>query len=353
LASVEEQLVFYKKNEVMFTDQIALLKRDASFNESEIIALKIQREKLKKDKEDNLIKIDNYENASKRLDKLIGSQLTDNNRKGVRYKAVPPPSTGLFAHPTIDLSNTGLEEFKQPEFKGYGVKVNKSACENSSTEIKKTPDAPIIEDYVSDSDEDESEEIVTEKVQHKPEQANKPRNVRQNSRYNSANRNEMKTQRLGVGFQFSPKACFVCGSFSHLIKDYDFHDKKVVQKLMLNNVQKGIGQREVRPSGKVPIDTARQSSSRAAVPVSTARPINTVAPKSFVNVAKPRTNALQKTHSPSRRPFYQQTTLKNRNLKNKVNTVKINSVNTAKTKGVKSDAGKQGINVVKPSAFWV
>ncbi|GKD98897.1 putative ribonuclease H-like domain-containing protein, partial [Tanacetum coccineum] len=191
----------------------------------------------------------------------------------------------------------------------------------------------------------------SDNVQHKPEQANKPRNVRQNS------------------------------SFSHLIKDCDFHDKKVVQKPVLNNVQKGTGQKEGRPvwnnalrtnhqnfsnsrrnftptavltkSGKVPIDTARQSSSRAVVPVSTTRPINTVAPKSFVNVAKPRTNALQKTHSPSRRPFYQQTALKNRNLKNKVNTVKINSVNTAKTKQVKSAVGKQGINVVKPSACWV
>ncbi|GKB85980.1 ribonuclease H-like domain-containing protein [Tanacetum coccineum] len=48
LASIEEQLVFYKKNEVLFTNQIVVLKRDASFNESEIIALKIQIEKLKK-----------------------------------------------------------------------------------------------------------------------------------------------------------------------------------------------------------------------------------------------------------------------------------------------------------------
>ncbi|GKF02221.1 ribonuclease H-like domain-containing protein [Tanacetum coccineum] len=33
LASVEEQLVFYKKNEGMLCDQIVVLKRDASFNE--------------------------------------------------------------------------------------------------------------------------------------------------------------------------------------------------------------------------------------------------------------------------------------------------------------------------------
>nr|GEX71253.1 ribonuclease H-like domain-containing protein [Tanacetum cinerariifolium] len=37
----------------------------------------------------------------------------------------------------------------------------------------------------------------------------------------------MRTQKLGVGFWFSKKACFVCGSFSHLIKDCDFHDKKM------------------------------------------------------------------------------------------------------------------------------
>ncbi|GKB00960.1 hypothetical protein Tco_0829004 [Tanacetum coccineum] len=116
LAFVEEQLVFYKKNELIFTDQIVVLKRDASFKESEINALKIQLEKLKKDKEDNLIKIDSYENSFKSLDKLIKEQLTNNNRKGVGYNVVPPLPTGLFAPPSVDLSNSGLEEFGQPEF---------------------------------------------------------------------------------------------------------------------------------------------------------------------------------------------------------------------------------------------
>ncbi|GJV34336.1 ribonuclease H-like domain-containing protein [Tanacetum coccineum] len=50
LTSIEEQLVFYKKNEVMFCDQIAVLKRDASFKDSEINALKIEIEKLKNEK---------------------------------------------------------------------------------------------------------------------------------------------------------------------------------------------------------------------------------------------------------------------------------------------------------------
>ncbi|GJR00809.1 putative ribonuclease H-like domain-containing protein [Tanacetum coccineum] len=260
LASVEEQLVFYKKNEVMFCDQIAVLKRDASFKDSEINALNIQIEKLNKEKESNQIKIDNFENASKSLDKLIGS---------------------LFAPPTIDLSNSGLKEFQQPEFEGYGVKVNKSVCESSSSEIKKTPDAPIIEEWVSDSDEDESEVIVSDNLK----------------------------LPLCVG---------------------------VLTK-----------------SGIIPISTARQSSSRAAAPVSTVRPINTVASKPFVNILKPKPNAFQKSHSLSKRPFYQQTAFKNRILNNKVNTAKVNSVNTAKGKRVTNAIGEQGINAVKSSACWV
>ncbi|GJY01523.1 hypothetical protein Tco_0359675 [Tanacetum coccineum] len=151
----------------------------------------------------------------------------------------------------------------------------------------------------------------------------------------------------------------------------------MVQKPVINNVQKGNGQREVRPvwdnamrtnhqnssnsrrnfaptavltkSGIVPISTARQRSSRAAAPVSAARPINIAAPKPFVNVAKPIPNAFQKSHSLSRRPFNQLIALKNRILNNKVNTAKVNSVNTTKGKRVTSAVGKQGINVVKSS----
>ncbi|GJZ58104.1 hypothetical protein Tco_0613598 [Tanacetum coccineum] len=156
LASVEEQLVFYKKNESMLCDQIAVLKLDASFNESNINALKKQVERLKKEKENNQFKIDNFENASKSLDQLIRNQISDNNKKGLGYNAVPPPLTGLFLLPSIDLSNSGLEKLKQPEFEGYGVKVNKGASENVSKEVKKTLDATIIEDWVSDCAEDET-----------------------------------------------------------------------------------------------------------------------------------------------------------------------------------------------------
>nr|GEW16714.1 hypothetical protein [Tanacetum cinerariifolium] len=149
LAYVEEQLIFYKKNEIMFCDQIVVLKRDASFRDSEINALNLQVEKLKKEKESNQIKIDNFKNVSKGLDKLIGSQITNKSRTGLRfisYNVVAPPPTGIFAPPTIDWSNSGLEEFQHPKFIGYGPKDSKSVCVATLNEIKKAPDGAIIKD---------------------------------------------------------------------------------------------------------------------------------------------------------------------------------------------------------------
>nr|GEV41286.1 ribonuclease H-like domain-containing protein [Tanacetum cinerariifolium] len=160
-----------------------------------------------------------------------------------------------------------------------------------------------------------------------------------------------------------------------------FLDSEMVQKPVLKSVEKGTVQREVRPvwnnamrtnhqnfsnsrrnfaptavlikSGIVPISTARQSSSRAAAPVSATRPINTAASKPLVNVANPRQKALQTSHSLSRRPFYQQTALKNKILNNNVNIAKANSVNTAKGNKVTSAVGNQRINAVKSSTCWV
>ncbi|GJX27706.1 putative ribonuclease H-like domain-containing protein [Tanacetum coccineum] len=260
LASVEERLVFYKKNESMLNDQIAVLKRDASYKDSDIKGLEKQVERLKKEKEENQFKIDNYENASKSLDQMIGNQLVGNNKKGLGYNTVPPPLTGLFAPPSVDLSSSGIKKFKEPEFVGYGVKVTKSASENVSKEVKKTSDAPIIKDWVFDYDEDETVELESLNVQ-KPKQADQPRKVSQNPRNNN----------------------------------YDFHDKKMAQKPVLNNVT---GQREVTPvwTNAMRINHQNFCNSKrnfapkavltksGLIPVSAARPFNTV---QGINAVKP------------------------------------------------------------------
>ncbi|GKC22195.1 hypothetical protein Tco_1024345, partial [Tanacetum coccineum] len=79
--------------------------------------------------------------------------ITDKSRKGVgfvSYNVVPPRHTGLFSPPKLDLSNSGLEEFQQPEFEGYGPKTSKSVSEDITNEVKEYPDAPLVEELVSD-----------------------------------------------------------------------------------------------------------------------------------------------------------------------------------------------------------
>ncbi|GJV63137.1 putative ribonuclease H-like domain-containing protein [Tanacetum coccineum] len=59
--------------------------------------------------------------ASKDLDQLLRSQITDKSKKGLGYSAVPPPHPLIYNRPKkLDLSYSGLDEFKEPEFKGYG-----------------------------------------------------------------------------------------------------------------------------------------------------------------------------------------------------------------------------------------
>ncbi|GKD01467.1 ribonuclease H-like domain-containing protein, partial [Tanacetum coccineum] len=191
----------------------------------------------------------------------------------------------------------------------------------------------------------------------------------------------MMTQKLGDGFEFKKKACFVCGSLNHLIKDYNFYENKMVGKSVLNNEVKDTDQREVRPEwnnaqrvnyqnklthphprrnfvstailtkfGQVPVNTAKQ---RAAVSISTARPVNAAAPKPKVNDALPITYSYFKAHSPIRRPFNQKSAAKTNTFKEKVNTARFTNVTTTGPKAVVNVAKGKRDNVVKSSACWI
>nr|GFB39765.1 hypothetical protein [Tanacetum cinerariifolium] len=115
--------------------------------------LKSDLDKLKQEKESNQLKIKILDNASKSLEKLIGSRIPDDSRKSVgfvSYNVVSPPPIGLFSPPKLDLSNSDLEEFQQPEVEGYRPKTSNSISENISNKVKEYPDAPLVKDLVSD-----------------------------------------------------------------------------------------------------------------------------------------------------------------------------------------------------------
>ncbi|GJY79209.1 ribonuclease H-like domain-containing protein [Tanacetum coccineum] len=100
----------------------------------------------------------------------------------------------------------------------------------------------------------------------------------------------------------------------------------------------------VTKTGQVLVNTAKQSSPKAATSISTARPVNTAAPKSKVNDALPKTYYYFKAHSPVRRAFNQKSAAKTYNLNEKVKTARVNNVTTTGPKAVVSAVVGNGEN---------
>ncbi|GKD29523.1 hypothetical protein Tco_1240301, partial [Tanacetum coccineum] len=98
------------------------------------------------------------------------------------------------------------------------------------------------------------------------------------------------------------------------------------------------------------------------VSLTTARPVNTAQPRTTVNNASPMTNVFNKAHSTVRRPINKNTTFKNSNFNQRVNIVKDKNVNATRPKVVVNAVRAKAIlnavkgnqvNVVKASACWV
>ncbi|GJZ75048.1 putative ribonuclease H-like domain-containing protein [Tanacetum coccineum] len=186
-------------------------------------------------------------------------------------------------------------------------------------------DAPIIEEYESDSDDEHvsvpSKEQETpscafiNNVKHvkTPRQTVKEQNTCSKCpKPDKKDFSGLMSKKLGLGYGFTKKACFVCGSFSHLIRDCDFPEKRMAKQAELNKrISKGTGQRQNRPvwnnvqrvnhqnqfvpaavltrTGRIQVNTARTSGTNTvntarhnfnsqAVPTNAAKKVNTVKP---------------------------------------------------------------------------
>ncbi|GKF33898.1 hypothetical protein Tco_0107098 [Tanacetum coccineum] len=161
--------------------------------------------------------------------------------------------------------------------------------------------------------------ITTVKHVKTPRQTVKEQNTcSQSLKPNKKDCSGLMAEKLGLGYGYTKKACFVCGSFCHLIIDYDFHEKRMAKQAELNNrMSKGFGQREIRPvwnnvksvnhqnqfvpkavltrTGKIQVNTARHNFNRQAVPTNAARKVNTVKP--IMNNSRPKAG-FHKTLSP-------------------------------------------------------
>ncbi|GKB22035.1 hypothetical protein Tco_0855958 [Tanacetum coccineum] len=316
LSILEGQILKYKESEVLFSEEIALLKRSVGHKEYLMGLLRTELEKVKEEKEGFEFKIAKFEKSAKDLDQLLASQITDKSKKGLGYSAVPPPHPLILNRPTpLDLSYSGLDEFKEPEFKGYGPENSKKesnvVCENSSNETKKNSDAPIIEEWVSDNEDEVESPVVVKKKTVIPTAAKIEKPVRKPVRYaemyrsqrprgNQRNWNGQKSHQLGSDFVMIKKACYICGSFDHL--QYTCKHKRHVNS-----------QREEKPVWK---NTRRVNDHYST----------------------------RMTHSNPRKNMIPQAVLIRSGIK---------EVNTAKPKNAHNAVKRNSFNTVKASACWV
>ncbi|GJW71758.1 putative ribonuclease H-like domain-containing protein [Tanacetum coccineum] len=235
LKSVEERLEFYKTNESIYLEDIKGLKVEIHIGEITIRELRKKLKIAQKEKNGIQLNIDNFENASKSLNKLIECQIVHNCKKGLGYNAVLPPYTRNFMPPTPDLSFTGLDEFVNKPL----VENNKSmSSEEEPKKVRKNDDAPIIEERVSD------------------------------------------------------------------------------------------------------------------ISVNTATQVNAAHSKTTVNAARPMSYLSKTSHSTVKRPIHKNTTFKNININQRVNTARDKNFNTARPKAVVNAVKGNSFNAVKASACW-
>ncbi|GKA43122.1 ribonuclease H-like domain-containing protein [Tanacetum coccineum] len=263
LESVEARLVVYKKKEAIFEEDIKILKLDIMLRDNALTELRKKFEKAEKEIDDLKLTLEKFENSSKNLSKLLDSQSNDDKYKtGEGYHVVPPPYTGNFMPSKPDLILADKDEYVFSESITSVPAVATSEVKTSKSKPKSVSE-PLIEDWIFNSENENETETMSR--QRKPsnakiefvksnehvksaresvkkvennKQAKYPRKNSQSPRGNKKNWNNLMTQKLGSNFEFKNKACYVCGSFNHLIKDCDFYENKMVEKHVWNNARR-------------------------------------------------------------------------------------------------------------------
>nr|GEZ12549.1 ribonuclease H-like domain-containing protein [Tanacetum cinerariifolium] len=136
------------------------------------------------------------------------SSLYDRFQPSDGYHAVPPSYTGTFMPSKPDLVFYNAPNGVETDHLAFTVKLSPTKPDQALS-LTIRPSAPIIEDW----------HIETSI----PVDTSKPASLKP----------------IGNGKRRNRKACFLCKSLDHLIKDYDYHEKKIAQLTARNHAHRG------------------------------------------------------------------------------------------------------------------
>nr|GEW75970.1 hypothetical protein [Tanacetum cinerariifolium] len=181
---------------------------------------------------------------------------------------------GTFMPPKLDLVFNTAPFPVEIDHLAFNVQLSPTKSEQDLSHTSR-PSAPIIEDRVSDSKEESEPKDPHQSV---------PTSPKSNSSGKRRNR----------------KACFVCKSVDHLIKDCDFHAKKIAKPAQRNYANRGYHKQYAPKPLKHSIPTAVITQSK---PVSNTdvRPVSAVLPYIPVTRLRHANQVVSKSKSPIRR----------------------------------------------------
>nr|GEW92005.1 hypothetical protein [Tanacetum cinerariifolium] len=193
LESVEARLLVYKQNESVLEENIKLLNIEVQVRDTALTTLRQKLDTTEKERDYLNMKLEKFQTSSKRLTDLLASQtsekaglwynlqvftkamfdcdnyysskndsdswppsnLYDRFLPSGGYHAVPLPITGTSIPPKPDLVfHTPLSD--ENEHLAFNVQLSPTKPEQ---DLSSRPSAPIIEDWVSDSEEDDIPQV--------------------------------------------------------------------------------------------------------------------------------------------------------------------------------------------------
>ncbi|GJR47311.1 ribonuclease H-like domain-containing protein [Tanacetum coccineum] len=284
--------------------------------------LKTELKKVKEEKEGFEFKIAKFEKSSKDLDQLLASQITDKSKKGFGYNAIPSPHHLVLNRPTsLDLSYSGLQEFKQPEVNKYGPRDTSvkptTSCDKESENSKENIDDSLKQQQKTDSSSIALRKLERIRLLHKSL--------------------KIGCQMMRMMLSLSPKVEKKTVIPTVTKKEFVKPETPVRRSVSCPNVHKHMVPRAVlMKTGLKTFNTVRfVNTSRpfsTASSFNTVRPSYTAHPKSIVHCARPRTYFQNQAQSTVQRPFYKKTALTKRSYNQNVNTGRQN-VNTVRARG--------------------
>nr|GEX16771.1 hypothetical protein [Tanacetum cinerariifolium] len=271
------------------------------------------------------------------------SSLYDRFQPSDGYHVVPPPYTGTFMPPKHDLVFNTAPTTVETDHPTFNVQLSPTKPKQDVSHAHR-PTAPIIEDWVSDS-EDEAEtkapQIVPSFVQ-STEQLKSPRNYVQHVETSipAATPKLSSPKPPSSGKRRNRKACFVCKSVDHLIKDCEYHAKQMAQPTTWNHAHRGNHKQYAQMTHHNPkrhIVHAAVLTQSKPVSITIVRPVSADVPKSKVTRPRHATPIVTKPNSPIRTHLTRNPSPKTSNSPPRVTAVKAlvgNPQHALKDKGV-------------------